>query len=125
MLTDVQRYALEMFAESGMSPTAAARRSYMSRHNIIYHLKKVKAETGLDPYNALQLAELLGMVKVRHGEWVPSPDGIHPMRCNQCATVAPYRVETELTHDIGIYPYKANYCPYCGAKMDGKGEGEC
>ena len=60
------------------------------------------------------------VVRVRHGEWVPSPDGIHPIKCSECDTIAPYRYETNFTHDLGIYPYKANYCPNCGAKMNGK-----
>lgn len=59
------------------------------------------------------------VVEVRHGEWIPSPDGIHPIKCRNCGTVAPYRREVEFTHDIGLYPYKSNYCPNCGAKMDG------
>lgn len=110
MLTDVQRYALEMFAESGMSPTAAARRSYMSRHNIIYHLKKVKAETGLDPYNALHLVELLGMVKVRHGEWVQRcDDNCYWYVCSIC--------EQEPPRNNWGHEYHSAYCPSCGAEM--------
>ena len=56
---------------------------------------------------------------VVHAEWIPSPDGINPIKCRRCGTVAPYRMELDFNHDIGLYPYKSNYCPNCGAKMDG------
>lgn len=121
MLTDVQRYALEMFAESGMSPTAAARRSYMSRHNIIYHLKKVKAETGLDPYNALHLAELLGMVKVRHGEWVDlygEKHANHLYQCSLCGGEALYWVDADVLGSPKLVQMLTGYCPNCGTKMN-------
>lgn len=60
------------------------------------------------------------VVEVKHGEWIPSPDGINPIKCRRCGTVAPYRMELDFSHDIGLYPYKSNYCPHCGAKMDGE-----
>lgn len=56
---------------------------------------------------------------VVHAEWIPSPDGINPIKCRRCGTVAPYRMELDFNHDIGLYPYKSNYCPHCGARMYG------
>ena len=51
------------------------------------------------------------VVEVRHGEWLkgnmPTYGGY---KCSVC--------RENTVH------YKANYCPNCGAKMDGKGEGE-
>jgi hypothetical protein len=54
------------------------------------------------------------VVEVRHGEWVwKELFGEHGVMlcCSEC-------LETEGARE------NANYCPNCGAKMDGKGEGE-
>lgn len=55
-------------------------------------------------------------VEVRHGEWVPylSPISINRdlyYKCSICGTKDPYHHTTR--------PH-ANYCPNCGAKMDGE-----
>ena len=63
------------------------------------------------------------VVEVRHGEWEKDPitirdDGeIYDYRCS---------VRTAKAHkgEYGNYDYITDYCPNCGAKMDGKGEGE-
>ena len=57
------------------------------------------------------------VVEVRHGEWVHSDKAAHwygKDKCSECH----YR-----TYD-GLDLSHFNYCPNCGAKMDGKGEGE-
>lgn len=46
---------------------------------------------------------------VRHGRWIATNDG-NKKRCSECGII----------HLIAQYPCgKANYCPNCGAKMDG------
>lgn len=46
---------------------------------------------------------------VRHGRWIATNDE-NKKRCSEC----------DIIHLIAQYPYgKANYCPNCGAKMDG------
>ena len=57
--------------------------------------------------------------KVRHGEWLPSPDGINPIRCNRCDAPAPYVFVSNAQGGTEMIRYKFNFCPYCGAKMDG------
>ena len=63
------------------------------------------------------------VVEVRHGEWEKDPiairdDGeIYDYRCSAC-TARAHKGE------YGNYDYITDYCPNCGAKMDGKGEGE-
>lgn len=46
---------------------------------------------------------------VRHGVWLPTSDE-NKKRCSRC----------DVIHLIAQYPHgEANYCPNCGAKMDG------
>lgn len=57
---------------------------------------------------------------MKHGYWIPSPDGIKPIRCSECNTPALFdAVENEFC-DFEICRYSSNHCPNCGAKMDGK-----
>ena len=55
---------------------------------------------------------------VRHGRWgetqVIGYDGIHPVYGKPCSKCG---YETEL--------YKPNYCPNCGAKMNGGKDNDC
>ena len=52
------------------------------------------------------------VVEVRHGERIPEyPTGAFMVRCSLCKTLS--------SSDLNW-----NYCPNCGAKMDGKGVGE-
>lgn len=63
------------------------------------------------------------VVEVKHGRWVGEGDGYadgeivldvwYCSECNHCID--------DGTDDPDLLP---NYCPNCGAKMDGKGEGE-
>ena len=57
------------------------------------------------------------VVEVRHGEWVVELDdlGWNKHTCSECG----YTKRTDIHTSLGW-----NYCPNCGAKMDGKGEGE-
>jgi hypothetical protein len=45
------------------------------------------------------------VVAVRHGRWISG-------KCDQCGEHAPYWC-------LATTYYKSNYCPNCGAKMDG------
>lgn len=57
--------------------------------------------------------------EVRRGYWIPSPDGINPIRCSECNMPAPFAAEENEFGDFGIRRYPSSYCPECGAKMDG------
>jgi len=49
------------------------------------------------------------VVEVRHGRWIPTHDA-DKLRCSRC----------DVIHLIAQYPHgEINYCPNCGARMDG------
>lgn len=62
--------------------------------------------------------------EVKHAYWIPSPDGIRPIRCSACHQPALWKHEVDaIFGDYGEWRSASRYCPHCGAKMDG-GEGE-
>lgn len=54
------------------------------------------------------------VAEVRHGEWKPLLFSVH--YCSECYEI--YRRTTYKRKRL------SNYCPNCGAKMDGKGGGK-
>ena len=60
--------------------------------------------------------------KQSEGEWLLSPDGVHPILCNKCGAPAPFVLEKDEFGE-GFYRHPFNYCPNCGAKMRKEGEG--
>ena len=77
------------------------------REAIPYHDNSI---TGLErAIGYLRAIPAADVVEVKHGEWEIDDDGY--VRCSLCHQKTPlYNIElVELT----------DYCPYCGAKMDG------
>ena len=60
------------------------------------------------------------VVEVKHGYWIPSPDGINPIRCSECNVPAPFAAGENEFGDFEICRYPSSYCHECGAKMDGE-----
>ena len=66
-------------------------------------------------YRAIILsAPIVDAVEVVHGEWV-SDEGDVLFHCSECET----QISTSWDYD----DLRWNYCPECGAKMDGDGNG--
>ena len=66
---------------------------------------------------AINFIPAADVVEVRHGEWVKRNDGVcYWYECSACGDRPP-------KNDWG-HEHHSDYCPNCGAKMDGKGEGE-
>ena len=70
--------------------------------------------------NAIETAPTADVVEVVHGEWRKSQfagkSGFYNLRdviCSECETCCTF------LHDKNT---PMNYCPNCGAKMDGKGD---
>lgn len=51
------------FADNGMRPSFTAKGHYLSHQGVDYHLRKVRANTGLDPRNFYQLYKLAMLIK--------------------------------------------------------------
>ena len=54
---------------------------------------------------------------VRHGRW-EKKRGLYS--CSECGKTCPYDVQAD-----AIEYWACNYCPNCGAKMDGGADNEC
>ena len=70
-----------------------------------------------EPGKARKLIEdapTVDAVEVVHGHWYKAPH--HPYRCSYCGEMA-------LLDMYGESHERSNYCPNCGAKMDGDGNG--
>lgn len=61
-LTEVDIECVRTLAECDMSIAETARRMYMARTTIVYHLKKVKKYTGLNPMKFRDLVRLMEML---------------------------------------------------------------
>ena len=61
-----------------------------------------------EAYGIIQEMPTVDAVPVRHGKWLEDPDDDWGCRCSECGHL-------EL--------YQFDYCSSCGARMDGKGNG--
>ena len=58
-LSNAQKAAVWAYANNDMNVTAAAEELYVHRNTAVYHLRQVKAKTGLDPCCFYDLVELI------------------------------------------------------------------
>lgn len=70
--------------------------------------------------NAIEEAPIADVAEVKHGEWLPSRNGVNPIRCNRCNMPALFVQEQDGFGSFGFYRCQSNYCPNCGANMDGE-----
>ena len=78
-------------------------------------IKEANAEGAYGYVDAKQIADAptIDAVEVRHGYWIPAMHiGDCCYRCSECQFL-----RDAYLLDIG------NYCPNCGARMDGDGNG--
>lgn len=76
-----------------------------------------------DGWNALlkiiKQAPVIDAAPVVHGWWVEYPVA-HYFKCSKCKYIVPYKKAVRINEKQAY-----NYCPSCGAKMDGEGDAEC
>lgn len=87
---------------------------YIEREKVWRKVNRADSiEKALDEIDKIPAADV---VKVQHGEWKPYIDWEYDYHCSVCNGSAG-------RGDYGNYDVLTDYCPNCGAKMDGKGEG--
>lgn len=96
--------------------------------SVVVHTPKYSKFGGYDGENDIYTMDIAKHLyeqsyrKQSEGEWLPSPDGIQPIRCSKCNMTAPFvAVENEFG-DFEICRYPSKYCHECGAKMKGGAE---
>ena len=109
-------------------------KEYIEREALLTRLQKVVVtgdvigmgiQIGTDnAISYIEEAPAADVVEVRHGYWIPSPDGINPIRCSECNMPAPFATGENEFGDFEICRYPSSYCHECGAKMDGEGRTE-
>ncbi|MDO5559403.1 MAG: hypothetical protein Q4F95_07355 [Oscillospiraceae bacterium] len=78
----------------------------------------------------LQLSEVANAksnsncVEVKHGEWIKTSQTMFPEQskhyCSECENFANTHLVFHMkTNSYSLEEYLDNYCPHCGAKMDG------
>ena len=88
------------------------RQDYIEKNTYSSDFAASVIETVQDNY--LALAPTVDAVEVVHGHWV-SDEGDVLFHCSECDT----QISTSWDYDDLLW----NYCPNCGAKMDGDGNG--
>ncbi len=62
-MTERQKEIVLALAENGMKPTQAAEAMFLHRNTVLYHIKQIKEETGLDPLKFYDLCKLVEIVR--------------------------------------------------------------
>ena len=92
---------------------------YIKRESLLQAAKQVQGNLFDAPLivNLIQNAPAEDVQEVRHGEWIEGAEhftnGFYEAECNKCGNYIRWN-----EGNSGEW----NFCPHCGAKMDGKGE---
>lgn len=62
-MTKIDARIVAAMADCNLRPSEVARREYMHRNTVLYHLDKVKRETGLDATHFYDLLKLLEIAR--------------------------------------------------------------
>lgn len=92
------------------SPTVP---EYIEHHDAIQQIMLV-----IDKERKL-LSDAADVAPVRHGRWVPHVDYLE-VKCSECGFFVKVDMVDQITKEKGL----PNFCPHCGAKMDGGAIGD-
>ena len=106
-----------------------AEKEYIERGALLENLKKQYGEELGWQYTVnmsdvgmmIEDAEAADVVEVRHGKWLKTDAYPHRVYCSLCYRT--YVMNEEIIAGRSEHPTfctEAEYCPHCGAKMDGK-----
>lgn len=93
---------------------------YIERSSAIKAAKHAWAK-GLEPSQYIEALPAADVAPVVHGRWIHSryedcSEQFELVKCSQCNHEA---------YAMAIYVHGGNYCPNCGAKMDGGADYAC
>lgn len=63
-MTERQKEIVLALAEGDMKPTKAKEKTFLHRNTVLYHIKQIKEETGLDPLKFYDLCKLVELARV-------------------------------------------------------------
>lgn len=66
-LTDTDIQVVLAFAENDMNASKTARKVFLNKSSVKYHLERVGAKTGLSPLKFYDLVKLVGILMVPEG----------------------------------------------------------
>ena len=101
---------------------------YIDRNELIKHIKDLPTWWGdvsgvyafypVEVMLSIESAPAVDVQKIKHGEWTKDDSG--GCYCSACGWYADYDYDyvTYVTNN-GLGNGDFNYCPHCGAKMDG------
>lgn len=95
----MQKKIITLLAENKMNVNEVARILHYHRNTIMYHIGRIKKETGKDPLNLFDLAELIGMVKA--------------VRCRECVHYKEIDMFGHLAHECYEYEIDTGADGYC------------
>lgn len=90
----------------------------LRKHFVVPHELKCGIQAGMDEYAIRCIDEqpTIDAVPVRHGEWIEKDEDFQAyLECSNCNMVFPVTVGWS-------FMAKTNFCPNCGARMNGKEE---
>jgi len=101
----MERYISERHAQEAMSTL------------ICDCIRDKKIPTYDDVANALLTCPTADVVEVKHGKWIKT-EGRYSWHCSLC------KVDDQFAYcwnrEKGDYDFQDNYCPSCGARMNGE-----
>lgn len=98
--------------------------NYIDKNRLLKIIAERNTNTCNESVTCLQMKRIVENIPaedvrdVKHGHWIPSRDGVCPIRCSECNTPALW-VHGEDDFGYAERRYSSNFCPYCGARMDG------
>lgn len=90
----------------------------IERDKLLDSLPKNDTVLSLDVRRIVVEAPAVDAAPVVHGRWVEYPVA-HYFKCSKCKYIVPYKKAVRINEKQAY-----NYCPSCGAKMDGEGDAE-
>ena len=92
---------------------------YIERKAVSEAVKHAWAK-GIEPLQYIEIIPSADVAPVVHGRWDGIPNSYISV-ASKDSSYSGHVTSCSVCHEINPNAYKTNYCPNCGAKMDGGG----